>query len=767
MKSYLFSCVLLFLFVQQNVAQTLTGRVVDENNLPIEYANVMLLSIPDSAYCNGCVSDANGLFVFQLKEKRKYLLKASSIGYATSFRECEIGNIGDIVLNPDAVLLSETIVTATRQIHKLKNGSLVTDVANSPLKNESQVMDMLKKIPRITVSQGKLEVFGVGAPIVYINNRKVNSDEEIVMLDPKNIKEVELITNPGAKYDAEGKAVLKIITQNREEGWNTKLDLAFTQSRRLSNREEVAIDYKGKRLSISGFYAFDNSRAKTNQIFQNSIHAKEELWKYDNTLNTLFDSKQHDYIFHTEYAFNEKHLIGVQYSGSRAERNSNADEWQWVANNSAPYKEVMSVSDYQVPYNSNHLNTYYSGRLSEQFGLELNMDYVNSNTTQKQNVTESAIGEDVRNIIVKSKTKSEVYGAKLELNYDLGRGGTFLVGGEFSRVNINGSLANKPLVVPNAEFDNMENKFAGYIMYTLSLGQCSLDAGLRYESVKSDIKDIIDPAGTINKRYKDWFPNVSLTLPIGKVQSAFSYSVRTTRPAFEFLNSKTYYSNQFQMQVGNPELVPQQIQNVQMDFNYSIFNLGVAYKHIKDYISSVLYSQGNVIINSWKNYNKYDAFSANLSINKTFSCWSTMLAGSVTMPFFKLEYMNEKYSNDTPQFYIQSVNYILLPKGFQLSGDFFYTNGGSSGIYDAKPFYALNLGVQKSFFNEKLKISLQGNDILGTQVYKYKAAIGNVNYYQREDQDQRNIMLNVTYRLNNKKNSYRGKSAVQNEINRL
>lgn len=82
------------------------------------------------------------------------------------------------------------------------------------------------------------------------------------MLDPKNIKEIELITNPGAKYDASGKAVLKIVTLNREDGWNTKVDLTATRSRKFSNGEGLAVNYKKKGLSLSGLYNFEDHRGK-------------------------------------------------------------------------------------------------------------------------------------------------------------------------------------------------------------------------------------------------------------------------------------------------------------------------------------------------------------------------------------------------------------------------------------------------------------------------------------------------------------------------
>ena len=116
-----------------------------------------------------------------------------------------------------ATMLSDVTVTASKPLFKQKNGSMITDVAGSVLSQTHAMSELIAQLPGIVkTANGGFQVFGLGAPVIYVNNRKIQSQAELEQLAPKDIKSVELISNPGAKYDAEGKAVLKIITLNRE-----------------------------------------------------------------------------------------------------------------------------------------------------------------------------------------------------------------------------------------------------------------------------------------------------------------------------------------------------------------------------------------------------------------------------------------------------------------------------------------------------------------------------------------------------------------------
>lgn len=762
------SVLILFLSSLSSVAQitNVTGRVQEANGSPLEFVNVVLLSLPDSTFIQGVITDENGAFSIPNNDKRQKLLKISYLGYETFYAHCTEGNVGIVTLQASSILLAEAVVTADLKINKMRNGNIVTDIANSSLKKEYKAMDILKKIPGMTVSQGKLEVFGLGEPIVYINNKKVNNKEEINMLDPKNIKEIELITNPGAKYDASGKAVLKIVTLNREDGWNTKVDLTATRSRKFSNGEGLAINYKKKGLSLSGLYNFEDHRGKSKQDFINTVEDKDVLWKYNDKLRSDNTDKQHNYQIGADYSITENHSIGIQYNGTNDKLKSNANDIQSVYKQESPFSEITSKSLYDIKSNRNHVNMFYIGKLSRKLSMEVDADYVKSKNDQQQAVSEKS-NEGNDNVDITTKTNSKLKAAKAEFYYKTDKIGTITAGGEFSRIDVDGWLKNPDNSVKSTDFTNKEDKQAYYLMYNINLGRYNVNAGCRYEVIKSEMNDLLNPDNDIRRNYHDWFPSASVSATFGQLNSSLSYSVRTTRPAFSRLNSNVYYNNKHMIQIGNPQLQPSMSHNIQLLLNYKTLVFKLGYSYMKDYINSVFSSEGNVIIVSWKNFNNSQQFRGNISYTKTIGIWNTTLAGGITLPRLKIEYQGNQYNNNKAKYYVQCNNYFNLPKEFTLSLDYTYDNGGSIGIYKFKPYHSLNFGIQKSCFSDKLNIGLTINDIFRTMVYKYDSRMGNIYFHQKEDQDERFASINIVYRLNNMKSKYRGSGAANSDIKRL
>lgn len=770
MRAKLFFCLCFFVVSTLHLhAQTTTaGRVVDEHQQPVSYANVVLLSLPDSTFVQGMVTDHDGRFRFEnVIPSDDKLVQISYIGYETVSRRCTEVDMNAIVLVADAIMLGEAVVTASRVVHQLKNGNLVTDVANSPLSKEHNAVDILKKIPGMMMNKGNLEVFGAGAPIIYVNGRKVTNNEELLMLDPKNIKDVELITNPGSKYDAEGKAVLNIRTLVRDDGWGAKIYITARQGRRFSDNETANFVFKKKGFTLAGTYGFTDMRIKSEQIFSNKLLDDNNLtWNYDELIKGRSDIKQHTYQLSVDYSLNENHSFGIRYDGNANTLKNNSTDENVAFRESEHYTTVNSISYYDNAGHVHHGNAFYYGQLSKQLRLELNLDYVDKNSDQNQQINEVSETES-RYVGINTLTESNLYSGRLDLTYDFNRGGKLSIGSEFSKVDVDGRLDNREEVVENSKFNNREEKWAGYAMYEVALNKLNLNAGLRYENVQSDMNNLLDTSKNISKTYADWFPSLSLSTSLGKAKTSLSYAIRTTRPAFDILNSKVYYSNRFMQQFGNPQIKPQQSHNIQASFNYRFLNIRLGYSYMKDYIGSVLTSQDNILISSWKNYDKAQELSAYISASKTYGFWNVTLATGMVAPFITLDYKGEDYKNNTPKVYVQLNNYFTLTDDFGIMLDFMYTNGGSSAIWKFKPIHSLDLGVRKSLWKKRVDINIQANDLLQGLIYKYDSRINNVTFYQREDQDRRTVSVSIVYRFNNLKSKYRGKGSANDELRRL
>ena len=196
-------------------AQTYTGKVTDEKNQPLPYANVVLLSLPDSAFVTGTVSDESGAFA--LKTNRdNLLLRISSIGYATIYNKVDKPDLGTIQLLPDAQLLGEVVVKGDLPKMQLKGDAQVTNVQGSILEKAGTGNDLLSKLPGVSAEEGTVNVFGSGAAEIYINGRKMRNASELDQLSSDNVKRVEVVRNPGARYDATVKAVVRIYTKKAQ-----------------------------------------------------------------------------------------------------------------------------------------------------------------------------------------------------------------------------------------------------------------------------------------------------------------------------------------------------------------------------------------------------------------------------------------------------------------------------------------------------------------------------------------------------------------------
>lgn len=243
-------------------AQNINGRIIDEKAQPLPFANVVLLSLPDSTFIYGAVSDADGLFSIKT-EKPRGLLKVSSIGYVTQFINCQGGNMGDITLMTDQQMLGEVEITALRPTYKMTTDGVATNVENTVLSKAGTAEGVLSKIPGLTKKGDGFEVFGKGTPLIYINGREVRDASELDQLKSEDVKNVEVITNPGASYDASVKCVVRIRAKPAQgEGFGFDARSSYYQSENTDLVEQLNWNYRHNNLDVFGtlHYSLTNIR---------------------------------------------------------------------------------------------------------------------------------------------------------------------------------------------------------------------------------------------------------------------------------------------------------------------------------------------------------------------------------------------------------------------------------------------------------------------------------------------------------------------------
>lgn len=410
----------LLLTTAHTLAQNINGRLVDNDRQPVEFANVVLFALPESAFVQGTISAADGTFQLPSDGKSERLLRISSIGYTTIYKKFTAGNVGDISLSFDTQVLSEVVVKASLPATRLRGDALVTNVQAGVLAKAGSATDVLGKIPGIMQTEkNAFEVFGKGAPLIYINGRQVRDASELESLRSEDIKEVELITNPGAKYDSTVKAVIRIKTlQRRGDGFGFNLRSTWYQWDQTDLIEEVRMNYRHNGLDVFGAFRYDyNESYRDGQLVQ-TIYA-DETWMQK---NHIVEYKRRFGNYRGEvglnYQINDDHSVGTRYTcDASPSSHSQMGIVSDIMRSGQLYDQMdNNVYNHREPETSHRLNAYYNGKVGE-LEIDFNADYFsNGQEVTGLTVEESKNYED-REVNSMGTVKNSLAAAKLVLSY--------------------------------------------------------------------------------------------------------------------------------------------------------------------------------------------------------------------------------------------------------------------------------------------------------------------------------------------------------------
>ena len=291
-----------------------SGRIVDEENHGLPYVNVVMLNHGDSTLITGTISDFDGNFSF--KTEKKVFLKVSCIGYEDYYIDNLQINMPEIVLRQSYLQLDAVDIIAERKKIQIKGDAMVTNVSGTPIAKLSDIQHVLNVVPGLVSQNETLKVLGKGEPLVFINNRKIRDLSEVFQLSPDNIKNIELITNPGAKYDSEVKAVLIINTvAPTGEGLSIDNKLSVGYQYKTYYSDNLKLNYRKKNLDVFASCAYSETKSHENVISTDETF----LSSYYN-MHTDDDNYAHKRPFSSkiglDYGFNSGNSIGIQYSNA-------------------------------------------------------------------------------------------------------------------------------------------------------------------------------------------------------------------------------------------------------------------------------------------------------------------------------------------------------------------------------------------------------------------------------------------------------------------
>ena len=665
--------------------------------------------------------------------------------------------------------LQAVTVTGHRPMYKMKNGILTTHIRNTPLSKEPKWEDLLKHIPGIKqASDGSFEVKGLGVPTIYINDKKATS-AELAHLDVRQIEDIELITSPGAQYDATTGAVLRIVMRRRDEGVFGKIQVYDKLSEVNSNYEDITLGWVTRKLSVTGFYGYTDDRYNVHQPQEAIVRANDGEYLFGADRHGKNKAHLNSTELNIDWLLGKHHELGAQWEAQWIGGGRSETQNQYYRNPGENMKYFDAESRQYAHERQHHLNVFHLGQWSRTLSSQLYLDYVKDNSSDAQPIDEVE-GNEKRNTLNSSHTYYDIYSARLTLKQLLGEHHAFNYGGEWSLTDGNGSTSCSSDMLGTTEYKNHDTKAAAFMQYQGSAGKWTWSAGIRYEHLTSRYTNLQDAESNMSRTYNQWFPSFSISINEPSWHHTLNFRTTATRPSFSQLSGNIYYISRFQYQISNPKLQTYNTYRLTYSAQWKDFNGMLRYTYIDHpimYIEEVPDDKPVRYISTFTNYCHQQKFYGSLNWAHTFGFWSPNASVSYTYQFFKVDDHNELINYNGFSWDASLDNYFTLPHDYQLSLSYSFDNGGSNGKTRLRPHQSWSIGANKSFFKGRMQVAFIANDLFHQDIYKERTHEHAVDFSQTEDYKLWNYKLSITWKFNKRSGRYNGENSATDEMKRL
>lgn len=765
---------LCFSAITPMMAQDIKGKIVDEKGEPLAFANVVLLNRQDSAFVKGVVSGEDGHFAID-SACNNGIIKVTSVGYKTAWKDCTGENAGVIKMVADSKVLGEVVVKSFQPKTILKNGGMTTTVAGSVLEKAGTMEHLLDRIPNVSAQNGNIKVFGRGEPIIYINGRQMRDRSELDRLSSDNIKSVEVIANPGARYAASTKAVIRITTKKIQGdgfGFDATTEGSYDEKKNMGGYARLNLYYRRNGLEL-GAYAYGSKQSSPDE------KDLQQMTYLDKTLNqqdrTRWKNKTETFSsrLNASYQFDDNNSLGASISFLRNPKLQTDGKTEGSVLRDEVLTESTTYIRSEFGQNSNwSSNIYYVGKIGK-LGIDFNTDWFWSKGNNRNNIDEhyQEVNSDMQNQLVNSTTSkyNRLIASKMVLSYPL-FGGDLSVGGEYSFTNRNTNYT----IIPNTLADNVidrikEGMASAFVTYNRDFGKLNMEAGLRYENMDFKYYDDGQYMAEQSKTYGEWFPSLSLSMPIGNVQMQVSYAADINRPNYWVLRSGVQYSNHYTYETGNPFLVSEISRNISYDLAYKWLTFNLTYEHVSDPIyQTVEIYKDNATIGLMRMINgkSYNNVTSTLNLQPTFGIWHPMLSAMVEKQWFELQTRDGQYLNKPVAMFRFNNTFDTKWAIFSVMMTYI-TKGYEENHYIYKPMFNTDLSIYKGFLKDCLTLQLYVSDVFGTNDSHIIGKYGKLKETVFDEFSTSKISLTVRYKFNTTRSKYKGTGAGDSQKNRM
>lgn len=729
-------------------AQTVKGIVLDENQLPVSFATVSLLSIKDSLPQKLAIAKEDGTFVLTFLKEGSYLLSASHIGYTKGFTKvlltADNNELVKIYLPKEPASLKSVTVTAAKPLLEIKGDRMIVNVEGTVNNIGTTALEVLRKSPGVTVdSDDNISMSGKSGVLIFIDGRQspltgTDLSAYLQSLQSGQLEAIEIISNPSAKYEAAGNGgIINIrLKKNRAFGTNGSVSAGYGIGTFAKYNGSFSINHRNRWLNIFGSYTYAHNR---NLVSTDTYRALADSI-FDQAAKRVIRDQPHNIQAGADVFASPKSTFGILFNavpGTLLIDNTSSTAIMHK-NSTTAYRrlEAKGVADNQRKNNSLNLNYRYTTGKKE---FNADADYAQYNNVNDQYQPNYYF--DNNNALLFSRiyhmvAPSDITMYAYKSNYDFDfKNGKISVGGKYStiesindlkRFDVSPSVEKMDSLRSNA-FSYRENISAGFVRFTKDYKKTVLQVGLRTEltainGVSSAYRRIghYQPYDSLfDKNYIDLFPSLSLTYKRdANHQFSLNAGRRIDRPAYADLNPFEFKVDEYVYRKGNTQLRPQYTNQVEVVHIYknrltTILN----YSHVKDVFTQIFDT-----VERTKSFitktNVATQDIANLILNYTFQ--KGRYSGFVNLnPFYNRYRSNfgkdRNLNLEAFSYIIKSQQAYKFKKGLTAELSLLYNSPGIGlGFFEGPGFGSVDIGLSKTFFQNRMSLKAAMSDLFFT-----------------------------------------------------
>jgi len=767
--------VIIYSFSYAQSSYTITGRVIITSTSFAGGATITLLQNSDSSSVKSTVCNNQGVFELKGVAPGNYILLINKIGYQKLYSSpIRIVNVNihlpDVLLLPATKDLKEVTITAKRDYIEVKPDKTILNVDRSILAAGNSVFDILGTAPGVRILDNGVYIKGGQKALIAIDGKPIGqlTDEQLADLlksyQSSMITQIEIISNPPARYDAAGGGVINIILKkSKDYGFKANIieSAAAGQDYRLSSG--INLDYRIKNLNFFGNYNFSDSKIPRILDIDRTIGStalNENYLGITHLLNNGFNGG-------IDYNLSAKQTVGVLMYGYHNQIDIDKNNTTDILNQGSLDSNITTNSHINRSITNLNYNFNYKGSFGKEDNTTLSADFDYS--TYRRNSAEllennffDADGiqyQDPLFYVDNSPSQINVRSERIDFTQVLSKTGTLGLGLRNNQANSNNMIDFKqrssadsvyipvPSLTDHFTYDERIN--AAYINYDDKLNNTGIALGLRAEQTSS-LAESLNPNKTTSSSYLDFFPNVEITQWVDKDNTlVVAYNRRLTRPQYQDLNPFVAYIDEYSYSTGNTFLKPEYFTTYQVtDVFKQKYKLDLSVQVTTDFFVNIFQQNDStkVFTSTISNIGTRYEYNAEATLPVDVTKWwnaNVYLYGS----YQKYVYNTGNPDKTTTDFEIKITQNFTLAHTIRAE---LFTGWESPTYYGIKQYadeWSTRAGVSKSILNDNGSIKLAISDIFNSQEYRYTSQYQNLNLTGFEKAGSRFVTATFTYRF--------------------